>query len=65
MECIKVAGYKVHGHPFSTNTRRVLAVLLEKGLSYEPITVNLQTGEHKTEHFLSLNVSNLIAKSKD
>uniref|UniRef100_A0A1J3GKC1 glutathione transferase n=1 Tax=Noccaea caerulescens TaxID=107243 RepID=A0A1J3GKC1_NOCCA len=50
-----VAGYKVHGHPFSTNTRRVLAVLLEKGLSYEPITVNLQTGEHKTEYFLSLN----------
>ncbi|KFK42654.1 hypothetical protein AALP_AA1G022700 [Arabis alpina] len=50
-----VAGYKVHGHPFSTNTRRVLAVLFEKGLSYEPITVDLQTGEHKREPFLSLN----------
>ncbi|CAH8336803.1 unnamed protein product [Eruca vesicaria subsp. sativa] len=32
-------GYKVHGNPFSTNTRRVLAVLLEKGLSYEAITL--------------------------
>ncbi|KAL0677210.1 hypothetical protein Bca4012_005191 [Brassica carinata] len=47
--------YKVHGDPFSTNTRRVLAVLLEKGISYEPITVNLKTGEHKRESYLSLN----------
>ncbi|CAN8295841.1 unnamed protein product [Cochlearia groenlandica] len=47
--------YKVHGHPLSGSTRRVLAVLLEKGLSYEPITVDLQTGEHKKESFLSLN----------
>ncbi|KAJ0241904.1 hypothetical protein HA466_0212540 [Hirschfeldia incana] len=48
-------GYKVYGDPFSTNTRRVLAVLLEKGLSYEPITVDLKTSEHKSETFLSLN----------
>ncbi|XP_010457294.1 PREDICTED: glutathione S-transferase F4-like isoform X2 [Camelina sativa] len=52
---VKKLGYKVHGDPFSTNTRRVLAVLHEKGLSYEPITVKLQTGEHKSEHFLALN----------
>ncbi|CAH2039074.1 unnamed protein product [Thlaspi arvense] len=52
---VKKLGYKVHGHPFSTNTRRVLAVLLEKGLSYDPITVDLKAGEHKSESFLSLN----------
>ncbi|XP_018488556.1 glutathione S-transferase F4 isoform X2 [Raphanus sativus] len=49
-------GYKVYGNPFSTSTRRVLAVLLEKGLSYESITVDLKSGEQKTESFLSLNV---------
>ncbi|WZZ00978.1 hypothetical protein YC2023_073306 [Brassica napus] len=54
-EVKKIEGYKVHGHPFSTNTRRVLAVLLEKGLLYEPITVDLKSGEHKSESFLSLN----------
>ncbi|KAG2298256.1 hypothetical protein Bca52824_034728 [Brassica carinata] len=52
---VKKFGYKVHGHPFSTNTRRVLAVLLEKGLLYEPITVDLKSGDHKKEAFLSLN----------
>ncbi|CAN6981809.1 hypothetical protein IGI04_039068 [Brassica rapa subsp. trilocularis] len=52
---VKNLGYKVHGNPFSTSTRRVLAVLLEKGLSYESITVDLKSGEHKTEPFLSLN----------
>ncbi|CAN7024476.1 unnamed protein product [Brassica rapa subsp. trilocularis] len=54
-EVKKIEDYKVHGHPFSTNTRRVLAVLLEKGLLYEPITVDLKSGEHKSESFLSLN----------
>ncbi|CAF1706478.1 unnamed protein product [Brassica napus] len=52
---LSLKGYKVHGDPFSTNTRRVLAVLLEKGISYEPITVDLKTGEHKRESYLSLN----------
>ncbi|CDY18136.1 BnaC05g01590D [Brassica napus] len=52
---VKKLGYKLHGNPFSTNTRRVLAVLLEKGLSYEPITVDLKTGEHKKDSFLGLN----------
>ncbi|CAH8388347.1 unnamed protein product [Eruca vesicaria subsp. sativa] len=52
---VKKLGYKLHGNPFSTNTRRVLAVLFEKGLSYEPITVDLKAGEHKKDSFLSLN----------
>ncbi|KAF3575462.1 hypothetical protein DY000_02029245, partial [Brassica cretica] len=55
-----VFGYKIHGHPFSTNTRRVLAVLLEKGLLYEPITVDLKSGEHKSESFLSLSTIQVL-----
>ncbi|XP_010522774.1 PREDICTED: glutathione S-transferase F7-like [Tarenaya hassleriana] len=47
--------YKVRGHPFSTNTRRVLAVLHEKGLTFESVHVELKDGEHKKEPFLSLN----------
>ncbi|XP_010522773.1 PREDICTED: glutathione S-transferase F4-like [Tarenaya hassleriana] len=45
-------GYKVHGHPLSTNTRRVLATLYEKGIGYEAIEVDLKSGEHKKEPFL-------------
>ncbi|XP_010542861.1 PREDICTED: glutathione S-transferase F4-like [Tarenaya hassleriana] len=45
-------GYKVHGHPLSTNTRRVLAALYEKGLGYEAIEVDLKSGQHKKDPFL-------------
>nr|AML27011.1 glutathione S-transferase [Capsella rubella] len=48
-------GYKVYGWPYSTNTRRVLAVLHEKGLSYDPVTVDLKAGDQKKPSFLSLN----------
>ncbi|CAN8295844.1 unnamed protein product [Cochlearia groenlandica] len=50
-----VAGYKIHGHPYSANTRRVLAVLHEKSLSFDPITVDLNADEQKKPSFLSLN----------
>ncbi|CAL9213492.1 unnamed protein product [Arabidopsis halleri] len=43
------------GYPYSTNTRRVLAVLHEKGLSYDPITVDLKAGDQKKPRFLSIN----------
>lgn len=47
---------KVHGHPISGSTQRVLATLAEKGLDYEFVFVDLATGQHKTEPFVSLNV---------
>ncbi|AAF02872.1 Similar to glutathione S-transferases [Arabidopsis thaliana] len=47
--------YKIYGYPYSTNTRRVLAVLHEKGLSYDPITVNLIAGDQKKPSFLAIN----------
>ncbi|XP_057782362.1 glutathione S-transferase PARB-like [Salvia miltiorrhiza] len=46
---------KVHGHLNSTATLRVLACLNEKGLDYEFVPVNMSTGEHKKEPFISLN----------
>ncbi|KAL1213593.1 Glutathione S-transferase F5 [Cardamine amara subsp. amara] len=61
--CEKLAhknGYKIYGYPYSPNTRRVLAVLHEKGLSYDPITVDLVAGEQKKPQFLSLNPFGLV-----
>ncbi|CAA6662056.1 unnamed protein product [Spirodela intermedia] len=46
---------KLHGHPYSGATLRVLSVLHEKGLEFEFVPIDLATGEHKKEHFLSLN----------
>lgn len=52
-----MAGIKVHGSPLSTATCRVLACLYEKELNFEFVPVDMGAGEHKTESFLSLNVS--------
>ncbi|KAJ0245224.1 Glutathione S-transferase F5 [Hirschfeldia incana] len=48
-------GYKLYGYPSSPNTRRALAVLHEKGLSFDPITVNLTTGDQQKPSFLPIN----------
>lgn len=42
---------KIYGHPISTCTRKVLAVLAERNANFEFGTVNLMTGDHKSaEH---------------
>lgn len=41
-------------HPLSPIARRVWIALLEKGLTYEPVAINLRGGQHKPE-FLELN----------
>ncbi|CAA2969232.1 glutathione S-transferase-like [Olea europaea subsp. europaea] len=46
---------KVHGHPLSTSTHRVLATLAEKELDYEFILIDLATDQQKSKAFLSLN----------
>ncbi|CAF0989253.1 unnamed protein product [Rotaria sordida] len=43
---------KVYGTPTSTCTQRVLTTLIEKGLPYELIKVNLAAGEQKTQEYL-------------
>ncbi|KAL0459685.1 UNVERIFIED_CONTAM: Glutathione S-transferase [Sesamum latifolium] len=46
---------KLHGHPISPAVRRVAACLEEKGLPYEFVFVDLSTGQHKKDPFISLN----------
>ncbi|KAG9145743.1 hypothetical protein Leryth_011174 [Lithospermum erythrorhizon] len=46
---------KVHGSPVSGATQRALAALIEKGVEYEFVLVDLSKGEHKHPSFLSLN----------
>ena len=38
---------KVYGHPWSTNTRKILLTLAEKGRHAELVLVMLPTGEHR------------------
>ncbi|KAK4785175.1 hypothetical protein SAY86_001864 [Trapa natans] len=49
------AGNEVHGSPMSTATCRVLATLIEKGLDFEFVNVDMRSGEHKKPHFLALS----------
>ncbi|KAG8710023.1 hypothetical protein FRC11_004945 [Ceratobasidium sp. 423] len=44
---------KLHGSTLSTCTKRVATVCKEVGVNYELVPVDLATGEHKTEAFLS------------
>ncbi|EYU46696.1 hypothetical protein ABFS82_04G018300 [Erythranthe guttata] len=46
---------KVHGSTFSTAAMRVFACLNEKGLDFEFVPVDMRSGAHKKESFLSLN----------
>ncbi|CAN6539156.1 unnamed protein product [Malus baccata var. baccata] len=43
---------KVYGPPLSTAVSRVLACLLEKGVDYQLISVNMAKGEHKKPDYL-------------
>ena len=44
---------KVYGHPASTCTRKVLALLAEKGAAFEFVVVDILTGEQKTPEHLA------------
>ncbi|XP_024017727.1 glutathione S-transferase F8, chloroplastic [Morus notabilis] len=50
-----MAAIKVHGSPLSTATQRALATLYEKDLDFEFVTVDLSTGAHKQEPYISKN----------
>ncbi|GKU86810.1 hypothetical protein SLEP1_g1285 [Rubroshorea leprosula] len=52
-----MAAIKVHGSVMSTATQRVLVCLYEKELEFEFVPVDMKSGAHKQEPFLSLNVS--------
>ena len=48
---------KLHFHPGSTTSRTVMLFCAEAGIAYEPVVVDIMTGEHLREPFLSLNPS--------
>ncbi|GKV04926.1 hypothetical protein SLEP1_g17013 [Rubroshorea leprosula] len=50
-----MAGIKVHGAVYSTATQRVSACLYEKEVEFELVPVDMSTGAHKQQPFLSLN----------
>lgn len=54
----KMGVIKVHGAAMSTAAQRVFTCLYEKELNFEFVPVDMASGEHKKEAYLSLNVSN-------
>ncbi|GMY27716.1 glutathione S-transferase F13-like [Fagus crenata] len=56
---------KVLGSPVSTCTARVLLCLCEKGLEYELLPIDLASGAHKRQPFLSLNPFGQIPALED
>jgi glutathione S-transferase len=46
---------KLHFHPASTSSRTVTLFLAESKIAYEPVVVDILTGEHMKEPFLKLN----------
>lgn len=46
---------KLHYHPLSTYSRRVLIALAEKQISYEPVIVDMAAREHRGPAYLALN----------
>src|SRR5438876_4985043 len=46
---------KLHYHPLSTYSRRVLIALIEKQISYEPIPLDMTARKHREPPYLALN----------
>src|SRR6266542_145216 len=46
---------KLHYHPLSTYSRRVLIALIEKQISYEPVAIDMTARKHKEAAYLALN----------
>src|SRR2546427_6087246 len=46
---------KLHYHPLSTYSRRVLIALIEKQISYEPVPLDMTARKHRQPEYLALN----------
>ena len=46
---------KLHHHPMSTYSRKVRIALIEKGIPFERVLVDLGKGEHKKPEYLAMN----------
>ena len=56
---------KLHFHPVSTASRPVLLFCAEANIAYEPVLVDLLTGAHMKEPFLSLNPNGMVPVLED
>ncbi|KAK1291157.1 Glutathione S-transferase PARB [Acorus calamus] len=54
-----MTGLKLYGVKQSTNVMRALVCLYEKGLDFEFVSVDMHSGEHKKDPFISFNRINL------
>ena len=46
---------KLHFHPASTTSRAVMLFCAESGIEYEPVVVDILTGEHTRDPYLTFN----------
>src|SRR5882757_6724213 len=46
---------KLHYHPFSTYSRRVVMALIEKQIPYEAVVVDMPARQHRDPAYLALN----------
>lgn len=56
---------KLHFHPVSTASRPVALFCAEAGIAYEPVVVDLMTGEHKKDPFIKMNPSGMVPALED
>lgn len=56
---------KLYFHPVSTTSRPVLLFCAESNISYEPNVVDLMTGAHHKEPFISLNPNGQVPVLQD
>ena len=52
--------YQLYNNPFSQHSRRVVALMEEAGLDYEPRHVALDAGEHMSTAFLGINPNHQV-----
>jgi glutathione S-transferase len=56
---------KLHFHPVSTTSRPVLLFCAEANIPYEPVVIDLMTGAHMKEPFVTLNPSRMVPVLED
>ncbi len=52
--------YRLYQYPFSQHSRRVVSLLEEAGLEYEPILVDMARGEHQSTSYLAINPNHQV-----
>ena len=52
--------YKLYQYPLSQHSRRVVSLLEEAGLEYEPIPVEMANGEHMSAQYRAINPNHQV-----